>query len=424
MGKVFTLALDKKSSPTRSSVLPNHCARKTPTCVNQSETKTLTHTTHTPYHYHQFTITMKFTCTQENLHLGLQAVSRIASKNIALPILNNVLLIAESGVVRLQTTNLELGITVTVRAKVEAEGRYTVQSRVLSDFITFLGNEKVTLETTDAGLLVTSGHSTTTIKGLPADEFPVMPKLDEAAVAAVPAGVFQALLDGVLFSASHDESRPEISGVLIRVDGADLTVAATDSYRLAERRGTLSKPTTKTIQVIVPARSAQEISRSLPKTDTEATLHLSDAQINVSLPEVELVSRVIEGQYPDYRQIIPGQMATTTTVSKTELADNIRAASLFCKPGINDLTLRIQAEEKNIIFLAANTQLGDHTSSLPAEVSGPAVDIVFNYRYLLDGVMSLPGEDVSIEVNDANSPGVLRGVGNTQALYLLMPIRQ
>lgn len=367
---------------------------------------------------------MKFTCTQENIHLGLQAVSRVASKNIALPILNNVLIIAENGVVKLQTTNLELGMTVTIRAKVEIEGRYTIQSRVLSDFVTFLGNEKVTFETTDAGLLVTSGHSTTTIKGLPADEFPVMPKQTNALTVTLPGATFQSLLDGVLFAVSHDESRPEISGVYLRVEANEIIVAATDSYRLAERQSTLVKPASNAMQVIIPARSAQEISRSLPKTETEVTLHLSDAQFNVVLPDIEIVSRVIEGHYPDYRQIIPQHATTKATINKEELADNVRAASLFCKPGINDLTLRLQAEEKNIVFLAANTQLGDHTSSLAAEINGPAVDIVFNYRYLLDGITSLPGDEISLEVNDANAPGVLRGAGSATALYLLMPIRQ
>ncbi len=367
---------------------------------------------------------MKFTCTQENLHLGLQAVSRVASKNIALPILNNVLIIAEGGVVKLQTTNLELGMTVTVRAKVDTDGRYTVQSRVLSDFVTFLGNERVAIETTVGGLRVTSGHSTTTVKGLPADEFPVMPARTDSTTVTIPSATLQTLLEGVLFAVSHDESRPEISGVLLRVEGSTMVAAATDSYRLAERRAMLVQAAASPIQVIIPARSAQEISRSLPKNDTEVTLQFSEAQLNIALPDTEIVSRVIEGHYPDYLQIVPAQSVTAVTLPKQELADNIRAASLFCKPGINDLTLRIQAEEKTLVVLAANAQLGDHTASLPAHITGPAVDIVFNYRYLLDGVMSLPGDEVRLELNDANAPGILRVNNNPNALYLLMPIRQ
>ncbi len=367
---------------------------------------------------------MKFTCTQENLHLGLQAVSRIAGKNITLPILNNVLVIAEDGIVKLQTTNLELGMTVTIRAKVETEGRYTIQSRVLSDFINFLGNEKVVLETTPQGLLVTSGHSTTTIKGLSADEFPVMPGGGEAMAVTLPGGTLQSLFDGVLFAVSHDESRPEISGVYVKVDGSTIVAAATDSYRLAERTGALIQPASTPISIIIPARSAQEIARSLPKAETEITLRISEAQLNVHLPEMEIVSRVIEGHYPDYHQIIPIQIATTITVDRQAFADNVRAASLFCKPGINDLTLQAQADHKVIVFTAANTQLGEHRSTVEAEISGPSTDIVFNYRYLLDGVTSLPGDSLQIEVNDANAPGVLRAVGHPEAFYLLMPIRQ
>lgn len=367
---------------------------------------------------------MKFTCTQENFNLGLQAVSRIAGKNITLPILNNVLIIAEGGVVRLQTTNLELGMTVTIRAKVESEGRYTIQSRVLSEFINFLGNEKVVLETTPHGLLVTSGHSTTTIKGLPADEFPVMPGGGESIAVTLPSGTLQSLFDGVLFAVSHDESRPEISGVYLQVEGTKIIAAATDSYRLAERTGVLIQPSSAPTSVIIPARSAQEIARSLPKSDTEITLNISEAQLNLHLPEMEIVSRVIEGRYPDYQQILPTHIATTVVVGRQSFADNTRAASLFCKPGINDLTLQALPEEKSVVFRAANTQLGEHQSTIEAKITGPATDIVFNYRYLLDGVMSLPGESIQIEVNDASAPGVLRSVGHPEAFYLLMPIRQ
>lgn len=367
---------------------------------------------------------MKFTCTQENLHLGLQSVSRVASKNISLPILNNVLVIAEDGVVKLQTTNLELGMTVTIRAKVETPGRYTVQSRVLSDFVTFLGNEKVTLETTPGGLLVTSGHSTTTIKGLPADEFPVMPTAASAVSVTLPSGALQSLLDGVLFAVSHDESRPEISGVFIKTSGTTITAAATDSYRLAERHATLLQEAATEISAIIPARSAQEISRSLPKTETEVRLQISEAQVHVQLQDTEIVSRVIEGHYPEYQQIIPTQTGTKVRVSKEAFADNIRAASLFCKPGINDLTIRIQEDEKQIIFLAANSQLGDHTASLTAEISGPSVDVVFNYRFLLDGILSLNGSEIELSLLDANAPGVIRTTEHHQSLYLLMPIRQ
>lgn len=367
---------------------------------------------------------MKFTCTQENLARGLALVTRVASKNIALPILNNVLLIAEKGTVQLQTTNLELGVTVTIRAKVETDGRYTVQSRLLSDFITFLGNERVTMEATPQGLHISSGHTETTIKGLPPEEFPVMPVAAPTAVTTVPSAVLRQAIEGVSFAAANDESRPEISGVFIQCDGSTAILAATDSYRLAERKISLLQSVSEAISVILPSRTAQELLRLLPVDETQATLEIGEKQVVCKLPDIEIISRVIEGQYPDYHQIIPQQWKTKVVVPKDEFVANIRATSLFCQPGINDITLRVATNEKQITLSAANSQLGEHQASLPAGIEGEEKEIVFNYRYLVDGVLSLGETEVSLELGESQGPGLLRSTTGTDKLYLLMPIRQ
>lgn len=367
---------------------------------------------------------MKFTCTQENLARGLAAVSRVASRSAVLAILNNVLLIADGGQVELQTTNLELAITMRIRSKVDEPGRYTAPSRLLTEFITLLGNEKVSLATTEQGLHITSGHSETTIKGTAAEDFPVLPSHEAKTVITLPANTLRQALEGVVFAAAADESRPEISGILFHVNNKTLVVAATDSYRLAERRAAVLSVTGPEQRVILPSRTTQELLRLTPDDETVVTLGLGDNQVRCSLPELEIISRVIEGQYPDYQQIIPAGGETKVTCDREDLITNVRAASLFCKSGINDLTLSVNPAKKQLSLQAANTQLGQHHASVAGAIDGPATEIVFNYRYLLEGAQSLSGETITLELQDHNAPGLLRGPKQPDALYLLMPIRQ
>jgi DNA polymerase-3 subunit beta len=366
---------------------------------------------------------MKFVCTQENLTHGLHVVARTASKNIALPILNNILVIAENGVVKLQTTNLEVAVTTQIRAKVESEGRYTANSRLLADYISALKNAKLTIETTNDGLSINSENAETVIKGLPADEFPVLPKVNPVSQTSIPTSVFRTALEEVIFAAANDEARPEISGVYLNIQGENMVLAATDSYRLSERRVTTINAPTQDAQVILPARAAQEMLRILDVANDTINLELDDKQALLKCGDTEIVTRLIEGKYPEYQQIIPAKHETTAVVAKQELVDVIRAASLFSQPGINDLGVHID-KAGSIKFSSASAQAGHHTASVAATVNGPEKDIVFNNRYLLDGVQSLPGDSVSIELGDPQAPGVLRSTNSPDGLYLIMPIRQ
>lgn len=366
---------------------------------------------------------MKFVCTQENLAHGLHIVARTASKNIALPILNNILVIAEGGVVKLQTTNLEVAVTTQIRAKVENEGSYTANSRLLADYVSALKNSKLTLETTDDGLAINSENTETVIKGLPADEFPVLPQVSALTKTSIPTNVFRTALEEVIFAAANDEARPEISGVYLGLHKDKMILAATDSYRLSERRVTVVDTVEKDLHVIVPARAAQEMLRVLDTANDTVRLELDDKQAKLVCGETEIVTRLIEGKYPEYEQIIPVKHETTAVVNKQEFIDAIRAASLFSQPGINDLNLHL--ETAGIIkFSSSSAQTGHHAASVTAKIEGPEKDVVFNNKYLLDGVQSLPGESISIELSDPQAPGVLRSGEKVDGLYLIMPIRQ
>lgn len=376
-----------------------------------------------PYCYYHITYTMQFTCTQENLARGLNIVGRVASKNVALPVLQNVLLTAEEGAVRLQTTNLELGVSTTIRAKIDKPGKYTVPARTFSDLVNSLGNDKVTVEASDTGLTITTSHSTTVIKGLPAEDFPVIPELHDGQIATMPGSQLHRALEGVIFSVANDESRPEISGVYVHFEGDAMIVVATDSYRLSERRCKLLQAPQNPKNAIIPARTAQELLRLIPKDDTVATVALGDNQATISIADAEVVTRLIEGHYPDYQQIIPANHTSKVDIDREAFITNVRTASISSQPGVFDLTLDIRASE--IGLSSASAQSGnEHHATLEAQVEGKPMSIVFNHHYLLDGLLSLSGETVSLKLTDSQAPGVLLSANQPDDLYLIMPIRQ
>ncbi|USN53444.1 MAG: DNA polymerase III subunit beta [Candidatus Nomurabacteria bacterium] len=365
---------------------------------------------------------MKFSCTQENLIRGLTIVSRAVGKNAALPILGNILLTAESTGIRLSATNLEIGVTCMVRAKVETPGAYTIQGRLLHDFVNLLSNVRIDIELREEGLHITTGETTTTMKGIAADEFPVIPSVEEKSITKAATNDLRQALTQVLFAAANDNSRPEINGIYVKIENNNMVLAATDSYRLAERKININA-SGDTRAVIVPSRALQEVVRILDTEENEMSIILGENQILFRIGDIELVSRLIEGQYPEYQEIIPKEHLTTATFSVEALSRQVRAASLFCKTGINDITLAFVAG-KGVTIEAANTQVGEHSTHLEGQVDGEGTSILFNYRYLLDGLASMSSEEVQIELTDSDGPGVFRPTNKESYTYLIMPIRQ
>jgi len=365
---------------------------------------------------------MNVVCTRENLLAGLEQVSRVANKNITLPILNNVLLTTDRGGLQLQTTNLEIAVTTSIRAKVQKEGKYTVQAKLLHDVVRSLRGQRVTLTETPGGLLLESEDTTTTLKGLSAEDFPVPPALSAGVHLEAPSGEIESALQEVLFAAASDESRPEISGVFMKANKKKLDIVATDSYRLAVRTVALPQEAPETISVIVPARSAQELVRILHDADQVVQVDITDQQISWTIGETIVVSRLIEGRYPEYEEILPTRHATSAQLDRGECIDALKAASLFCQPGIHDVTLQFTPGEPSAKITAESSQTGAYHGSIPSTTTGQGVTIVFNYRYLIDGLQSLHGDQVVFELGDSQAPALLHGTG--PGLHLIMPIRQ
>ena len=384
---------------------------------------------------------MKITCTQENLNQGLFVVSHLASKNTSLPILNNILFQVDNNTIKLSATNLEIGVSCGVRGKIEEPGDFTVQSRLLSDYISLLPKERVDLTTPgEAGgesqnqiLEVKCKNHSTKIKGQSAADFPLIPQIEKKQAYTLKPDDFRQAISQVIFAVSVNETRPEINGISFNFTENKLVLATTDSYRLAEKTVSLVSKQNASKKIIVPTRTMQELLRILGSFKDPAAIsnieeikiYLAENQILFTLDNIELISRLVEGQYPDYQQIIPTNNKTKVLVNVAEMIKATKTASLFARSGIYDVNLDFAAGQKEVVVSSTNSQLGENFSSLEAEFEGETNKIVVNYRYLLDGLQNINSEQAEISIIDGNNPCVLKPVGKTSDyLYIIMPIKQ
>ncbi|MFA6537563.1 MAG: DNA polymerase III subunit beta [Patescibacteria group bacterium] len=373
---------------------------------------------------------MKFTSIQENLNFGLQTTGHLVNKNVNLPILNNVLLEAKNGTLKLASTNLEIGICCTVRCKIEQEGSFTVDAKLLADYISLLPNDQVEVNLlADDFLSVRCVNSATKIKGLVSDDFPVIPEIEKKNPIKVKIADFKKAVSQVIFAVANSEIRPEIGGVLFNFNKftkGKLTLVGTDSYRLAEKIIDIEDQGEEK-EVIVPLKTLQELVRILgnikDSTIEDLQIYLAENQILFVCEGMELISRLIEGQYPDYKQIIPEKTKTKINVSTAELVKAIKKVSLFAKAGIFDVNLVFEAQ-KGLTVQSINSQLGESKSDLDVDFSGETNETTLNYRYLLDGLNNLDSSEVEISLVDNNLPGLFKPKGKEDQLYLIMPIKQ
>lgn len=377
---------------------------------------------------------MHFACTQENLIQGLNIVGHVAGKNVNLPVLGNVLLKTDAGSLRMSTTNLELAVNCTVRGRVEKEGEYSVPAKLFFDYVSLLPSGKIELVLSDEGLEVRSGEQETVLKGMPASEFPVLPKLERPQAYELSATELKRVINQVAFAVSTSESRPELMGIACFFGGpagaGNAAFAATDSYRLAERISSV-KGNAADARYIVPAKSLTEVARILGSYKDEMTmpeqvgLSFTENQMVASYGNVDLVSRLIEGTFPDYKPLIPQQFKTEAVVSRAELQKAVRAASLFSRQGIFDIHLQFDPERGACTIQSADQGTGKTKTVIKGAVTGNANTVMLNFRYLNDGLSAMGTENVRIRQIDSMNPLLILPEGSEEKyLYVVMPIRQ
>jgi DNA polymerase III subunit beta len=369
---------------------------------------------------------MKFISLQDNLKKALNIVGNISIKNINLPILNNILIKTyKNNEVEFISTNLEIAINYKTRAKVEKEGEFTVDSKIINDYINLVPGEKVLLKKNENELLVECDNYKTKIKGESAKEFPLIPIIKKDKFCLLDLNIFRKALTKVSFAASVGDNRPELSGILFNFLDNNLVLTATDSYRLAEQKILIKKNNLNNKKIIIPVKTIQELLRvlnNLQNNENEIKICLSENQILFDFNGVNIISRLINGNYPDYEQIIPINYKTEVKINKEELIRAVKAASLFTKTGINDLILVFY--DNKVSVSSSSGQSGETNINLKAEIKGEKNEIIINYRYLLDGLNNLDSENIIINLIDSQTPCLLKSEKEEEYLYIIMPIRQ
>lgn len=371
---------------------------------------------------------MKLSILQENLAQAVGTASRSASAKASLPILNHLLLTTDQGRLKVSATNLETGVNVWVGAKVEKEGSLAVPARVVGELVQSLPPGKLELEVVKGNLNLKSGTIEANLAGIEGSEFPAVPTFPKTGGTSFPAASLAAAVNEVSYAAAAEESRPVLTGVLWKVKGKEMGLVATDGYRLAQKKIALGEAG-EDWQALVPARSLSEVARivadlsSVGEAPEEVKLALNrdENQISFAIGGTELTSRILEGQYPNFEQIIPTEPVVRGLFGREELTQAMRLAVVFARDIGNVVKLRISPDG---LELSANTaQVGDEKTQLPGAVEGEEVEVAFNSRYLLDALGHLSSSQVSFEIKSNLSPGVWRAVGDDSLLVLVMPVR-
>jgi DNA polymerase-3 subunit beta len=373
---------------------------------------------------------MKVTVLQENLAHGLSIVSRAVSPRTTLPVLANVLVATDEGRMRLSATNLELGITCWIGAKIEEEGSTTVPARTFVDMVGTLPAEQVnlSLNATNQTLNVRCGASNTDIKCIDAQEFPPLPVPEMEGAIQINVADFKEMIQQVVFAASVDEARPVLMGVLLTVDKDTITMAAADGFRLSVRKATLSQPVPQPVTIIIPGRSLSELARVAADGEEMIAMVLPKGrgQVIFRVKEVELVSQLIDGTFPDYQQIIPRAYKSRTLLSTQALLKACKQAEIFAREGSNVARLNIKSsgelEPGSVEIFAQSEETGSNETIVAATIEGIGLLIAFNVKYLREVLEVVKTPNVALETSAPNAPGMIRPVGDDNFMHVIMPM--
>ncbi len=374
---------------------------------------------------------MKVTVLQENLARGLSIVSRAVSPRSTLPVLSNILIATDEGRLRLSATNLELGITCWIAARIDENGSTTVPARTFADLVNALPGEQVqlSLDVKTQNLHVRGGASNNDIKCIDAQEFPPLPTPEMEG--AVPLNVvdFKEMIQQVAFAASTDEARPVLMGVLMNVEKDNVTMVAADGFRLSVRKAQLSSPAPHPLNVIIPARALNELARVAG--DGEEPIYMvvpkNRGQVLFRVKDVEVVSQLIDGTFPDYQQIIPRNYKSRTLVSTASLLKACKQAEIFAREGSNVARFDIKQssgdmQPSEVEISATSEETGKNETIVEATVDGSGVLIAFNVKFLREVLEVIKTPNVALETSAANAPGVIKPVGDDKFLHVIMPM--
>jgi DNA polymerase-3 subunit beta len=373
---------------------------------------------------------MKMSCLQENLNRGLGLVGRAAASRTTLPITNNVLLATDQGRLKLVATNLEMAISCWIGGKIEEEGAITVPAKLLTEFVASLPADKIDINLTPKGktLNLKCARFEARISGVDAKDFPPIPKVDDGIVTKVEIGALRQAVSQVVFAAATDESRPVLTGVSAEFEGKMLTLAAADGFRLAVYKLPLAKAVEQKSVAIIPARTLAELSRlaSDQEETVEIKVNAAKSQILFRFKDVEMVSQLVQGNFPQFSQLIPQSFSTRVTIDVAQLLRASKTAAIFARDGSGIVRLMVapggDVTPGKVSISARSEEIGEDTGEIDAIVQGGEAKIAFNGKYLMDVLGVLKEQQVALEVTNPTSPGVFKPVGADNYIHVIMPM--
>jgi len=373
---------------------------------------------------------VKLSCLQENLSWGLGIVGRAVATRTTLPITNNILLETDQSRLKLVATNLEMAISCWIGAKVEEEGTITVPAKLLTEFISSLPKDKVdvTMAPKTKTLSVRCARYEARISGMDSKDFPPIPKVEQGINTTIEIETLRQAISQVVFAAAAEESRPVLTGVDAKIDGSTLTLAAADGFRLAVYKVNLTKPVGQKLEVIIPAKTLAELNRLMAdqQEPVEININPNKSQIIFKLKNVELVSQLIQGTFPQYEQLIPQSSSTKATVDVSDFLRATKTAAIFARDGTGIVRLMVapggELTPGKMTVSARSEEIGDDVGEIDAIVQGGDAKIAFNGKYLTDVLSVLKEAQVSLETTSPSSPGVIKPIGIENYIHVVMPM--
>jgi DNA polymerase-3 subunit beta len=365
---------------------------------------------------------MKIECIKEKLSAALAKAEKITSKNPTLPVLACVVLEADSQNLTIRSTNLDSAFEIEIPVKSSVPGKVAVPGMIFSSFINSLKEKSVTLETKEGNLLITTDHHQTTIKALSYEDFPTTPKVESKNSFSVPARAFLKALRSVSYSASISSVKPELASVYIYGDGDFLYFVSTDSFRLAEKRLKL-KEAKDVKPMVVPIKNVNDIIKVFDDSEEDIKVSFEKNQISLSTKSMNFVSRLVDAPFPNYKDIIPKNPTTETTLLKQDLVDALKTLSVFSDK-FNQANVKINPAKKSFILASKSNDIGESQSSVDAAASGEPIDMNFNHRYIGECLQSIESDALSLSFSGTTKPLVVRGVSDSSFTYLVMPMNR
>ena len=373
---------------------------------------------------------MKLTCTQENFKKAIYSTERVVGKQITLPILENILLETDHGMLKIAATNLEIGVFLKIGAKIEEEGTITVPARLLSNFVNNLPSEStISLTVIDQTLHIESGASKAQIKGLQAQDFPIIPEMEGEFLFSLPAQETKEAIPRLTTCISLDGTRPELTGLNVVLDKLEVRLAATDSFRLAEKTVKEIITNKLTSSIIVPLNTISELFRVISPETQDIKVGIEESQIFFQIDNVRIVSRLINGKYPPYQQIIPQEFTTRVLLEKDTVLRAVKISGIFTHSKAGEVKFTVDSDNKEVYVQSRAEEVGENKTILRAEIEGPSQEALFNPRYMSDGLQAIGTSNLLLLMNSGSSPAVLRMVKGDKKeevlsyTYIIMPIK-